>query len=96
MHLPKVTCRAARINQVVMNLLSNAIDACVPGGKVTVRTGAENGHVFIDVIDDGTGIDPLIRERIFDPILHHQADRQGNRPGSLDQLRDRSRPRRHD
>ena len=67
--LPQVTCRAARVNQVVMNLLSNAIDACVPGGKVTVRTGAEDGHVRIDVIDNGHGINPLIRERIFDPFF---------------------------
>jgi len=54
---------------VVMNLLSNAIDACVPRGKVTVRTGAEDGHVRIDVIDNGQGINPLIRERIFDPFF---------------------------
>jgi PAS domain S-box-containing protein len=67
--LPKVTCRAARVNQVVMNLLSNAIDACVPGGSVTVRTGAEDGQVRIDVIDDGHGINPSIRERIFDPFF---------------------------
>jgi len=67
--LPRVTCRAARVNQVVMNLLSNAIDACVPGGKITVRTAAEDGHVRIDVIDNGHGINPLIRERIFDPFF---------------------------
>jgi len=42
--LPKVTCRAARVNQAVMNLLSNAIDACGPGGSVTVRTGAEDAR----------------------------------------------------
>ena len=64
-----MTCHAARINQVVMNLLSNAIDACAPGGTVTVRTGAENGQVQIDVIDNGHGINPKIRERIFDPFF---------------------------
>jgi two-component system, NtrC family, sensor kinase len=67
--LPRVTCHAARINQVVMNLLSNAIDACEPGGTVTVKTGAENGQVHIDVIDNGHGINPKIRERIFDPFF---------------------------
>ncbi len=67
--LPKVTCHAARVNQVVMNLLSNAIDACVPGGTVTVKSSAEDGQVRIDVIDDGHGIDPLIQERIFDPFF---------------------------
>ncbi len=67
--LPRITCRAARMNQVVMNLLSNAIDACMPGGTVTVNSTAEDGQVRIDVIDDGHGIDPLIRERIFDPFF---------------------------
>ena len=52
-----------------MNLLSNAIDACPPGGTVTVRTGAEDGQVRIDVIDNGHGINPAIRDRIFDPFF---------------------------
>jgi signal transduction histidine kinase len=67
--LPRVTCHAARVNQVVMNLLSNAIDACDQGGKVTVRTSADNGQVRIDVIDNGQGISPAIRGRIFDPFF---------------------------
>jgi PAS domain S-box-containing protein len=67
--LPRVTCNAARVNQVVMNLLSNAIDACPPGGTVTVRTGLEDHHARIDVIDDGHGISPAIRDRIFDPFF---------------------------
>lgn len=67
--LPRVTCHAARVNQVVMNLLSNAIDACEPGGMVTVRTGNEDDHVRIDVIDTGRGITPAIRGRIFDPFF---------------------------
>ena len=67
--LPLVTCNAARVNQVVMNLVSNAIDACSPGGTVTVRTSAEDGQVRIDVLDDGHGIDPAIRDRIFDPFF---------------------------
>jgi signal transduction histidine kinase len=67
--LPRVTCNAARINQVVMNLLSNAIDACGRGGTVTLRTGQEDDRARIDVIDDGHGINPAIRERIFDPFF---------------------------
>src|SRR5262249_32656532 len=35
--LPPVTCNAAKINQVIMNLLTNAIDACTREGTVTVR-----------------------------------------------------------
>ncbi|MCC6419638.1 MAG: FHA domain-containing protein [Gemmataceae bacterium] len=67
--LPPVTCRPARINQVVFNLVANAIDACAEGGQVTVRTRAADGAVAIHVIDNGCGIPPSIRDRIFDPFF---------------------------
>jgi len=67
--IPMVTCFPAKINQVIMNLLSNAVDACDPGGTVTVRTNAEDGWACIRVADTGPGIDPAIRDRIFDPFF---------------------------
>ncbi|WP_435010767.1 PAS domain-containing sensor histidine kinase [Tundrisphaera lichenicola] len=70
-NLPAVTCFAAKINQVIMNLVMNAIDACDEGGAVTIRSLPENDNegVRIDVIDHGCGIDPIICERIFDPFF---------------------------
>ena len=67
--LPAMTCYGAKLNQVVMNLVMNAIDACPEGGTVTVRTRADDEGVRLDVIDTGSGIDPTIRERIFDPFF---------------------------
>lgn len=75
--LPMVTCFAAKVNQVVLNLVANAIDASPPGGLVTVRSGPEPPHVpayqaqgvRIDVIDEGCGIEPAIRDKIFDPFF---------------------------
>ncbi len=67
--LPPLTCFGAKLNQVVMNLVMNAIDACPEGGAVTVRTRADEGGVRLDVVDTGCGIDPAIRERIFDPFF---------------------------
>ena len=67
--LPPVTCFPAKINQVIMNLVSNAIDASHEGGAVTIRSVAEDGGVRIEVRDRGTGIDPEVRERIFDPFF---------------------------
>jgi signal transduction histidine kinase len=75
--LPMVTCYAAKINQVVLNLVANAIDASPAGGLVTVRSrpsppGAPSYQaqgVRIDVIDEGSGIDPAIRDKIFDPFF---------------------------
>ena len=52
-----------------MNLLTNAIDACGDGGVVTVRTRPEEQGVRIQVIDNGGGIAPAIRERIFEPFF---------------------------
>ncbi|WP_165250776.1 PAS domain-containing sensor histidine kinase [Paludisphaera soli] len=69
--LPAVRCRAARIHQVILNLLTNAIDACGENGQVTVRTETEADAlgVRVDIDDNGGGIAPEIRDRIFDPFF---------------------------
>jgi len=67
--LPPLPCHPAKINQVVMNLLSNAIDASPDGATVTVATCRDGDAIHIDVIDRGSGIDPSIRDRIFDPFF---------------------------
>ena len=54
---------------MVLNLLSNAIDASPQGGTVTLRTRAEEEGVAIEVLDNGDGIDPAIRDKIFDPFF---------------------------
>ena len=75
--LPPVTCNAAKINQVVMNLLTNAIDACSSGGVVTVRSRIHDLGVRIEVSDTGPGIDPAMRDRIFDPFFTTKPVGQG-------------------
>lgn len=77
--LPPLTCYPGKINQVVMNLLSNAIDACRPGGAVSVRTEPAPGldGVVLHVDDNGTGIDPAVREKIFDPFFTTKPVGQG-------------------
>jgi signal transduction histidine kinase len=67
--LPPVACQPAKVNQVVMNLLSNAIDASHENGRVVVRTAAVDGCARIEVEDEGSGIPPEVRERIFDPFF---------------------------
>jgi PAS domain S-box-containing protein len=77
--LPPVRCRAARVHQVIVNLLTNAIDACSAGGTVTLHTGAAPDFqgVRIEVSDDGCGIEPAIRDRIFDPFFTTKPIGQG-------------------
>jgi two-component system NtrC family sensor kinase len=69
--LPLVRCQAARIHQVIVNLVLNAIDACESDDTVTIRTRSEPelDGVKIEVIDTGCGIEPSVRERIFDPFF---------------------------
>ncbi len=67
--LPPVSCYPAKINQVVMNLLSNAVDASEVGGQIVVSSRATEHGVSLIVCDSGRGIDPAIRDRIFDPFF---------------------------
>src|SRR5271165_723397 len=67
--LRPVTCYPAQINQVVLNLLNNALDACPDGGKVTVATRLTPREVEIHVVDTGPGIEPSIRDKIFEPFF---------------------------
>jgi two-component system NtrC family sensor kinase len=62
-------CQPANVNQVLFNLLANALEACAPGGKVTLRTRPVAGGTEIHVVDSGCGIDPSIRDKIFDPFF---------------------------
>jgi serine/threonine protein kinase len=74
--LPKVLCCPAKIGLVVINLVTNAIEASCEGGVVTVRTQAEAQGVRIEVADSGSGIDPAIHHRIFDPFFTTKATGQ--------------------
>ncbi len=77
--LPLVRCQAARIHQVIVNLMLNAIDACEVDDSVTVRTRSEPllEGVKIEVNDTGSGIEPSVRERIFDPFFTTKPIGQG-------------------
>ena len=76
--LPQVTCYPAKINQVLLSLVSNGIEACDPGGTVTVssRPVPDKGVILV-VADTGRGIDPTIRGRIFDPFFTTKPIGQG-------------------
>lgn len=76
-HLPLVACYPAKINQVVMNLVANAIDACPEEGEVLVRTSADDAAVRIAVSDNGAGVPENIREKIFDPFFTTKPQGEG-------------------
>lgn len=69
--LPQVQCDAAQIEQVLLALIMNAIDAMPQGGNLwlTSSSNRELSQVRIVVRDDGCGIPPDILPRIFEPFL---------------------------
>ena len=76
--LHPIVCYPAKINQVVLNLVSNAIEASGRGMSVIVATRAEkDGGVRLEVSDSGCGIDPSIRSKIFDPFFTTKPVGQG-------------------
>lgn len=67
--LPEIECIAAQLNQVFMNLLVNAAQAIEEHGTITLRTGFDESHVWVDVADTGKGIKPEHLNKIFEPFF---------------------------
>ncbi|WP_420875592.1 ATP-binding protein [Pseudomonas leptonychotis] len=67
--LPEVECILSQINQVTMNLLVNAAHAMDEFGRITLRTGCDNDWAWIEVEDNGKGIEPKLLNRIFEPFF---------------------------
>ena len=72
-----VTCLASELNQVLMNIVANAIDAIDGPGRITLVTGEQDGHFVIRVRDTGKGIPEDIRNRIFEPFFTTKPVGQG-------------------
>ncbi len=68
--IPEITCAPSQINQVFLNLVTNAVQA-MPGerGTLTLTSRPEGDGVAVDVEDDGAGIPPEVMSRIFDPFF---------------------------
>jgi signal transduction histidine kinase len=67
--LPAITGEADRLQQAVMNLVLNAIQATPRGGWVRVEASAEGERVVIAVEDSGPGVPEEMRARIFEPFF---------------------------
>jgi signal transduction histidine kinase len=71
--LPPVMCAASQINQVFLNLITNAAQAIEERGSesglITLTTKAVGNSVMIEVRDNGNGIPPDVLPRIFDPFF---------------------------
>ena len=77
--IPLVECSPSQINQVFLNLVTNAAQATDDNsGEITVSTGmAANGQVRVDISDNGHGIPENIVAKIFDPFFTTKEVGQG-------------------
>ncbi|MBK5934734.1 two-component system sensor histidine kinase HupT/HoxJ [Rhodovulum imhoffii] len=73
----RVRGRPGHIQQVVMNLIQNALDAMEDGGRITLTAGMDGPRGVLTVADDGPGVPAAVRETIFDPFFTTKPVGQG-------------------
>ena len=68
--IPAITCSPSQVNQVFLNLITNAAQAMPDGqGKIILTTRVEGEGVAVEVADNGSGIPPEVMKKIFDPFF---------------------------
>ncbi|TKB92912.1 MAG: PAS domain S-box protein, partial [Nitrospira sp.] len=75
--LPNIMLDRHMIEQVLMNLVLNAVQAMRDGGVLTIRTSVVEGVCLIEVHDTGSGIAPAVLPRIFDPFFSTKKEGEG-------------------
>ena len=70
------SCDPLRVEQVLINLVSNAIKYSPGGGAITIRLAIEDANAVVTVADEGIGIASQDRERIFKPFQRGERSRQ--------------------
>jgi two-component system, NtrC family, sensor kinase len=73
----QVDCYPGLLNQAIMNLVANSIDAIPERGRIEIHTGAAAGRYQIRVSDTGPGIPPELRERVLEPFFTTKPVGQG-------------------
>ncbi len=68
-NLPEIFADPSQLNQVLVNLVVNALQSMSGGGKITVRTWSSDHHVYLSVEDTGPGISKENLEKIFVPFF---------------------------
>jgi PAS domain S-box-containing protein len=75
--LPNVMVDRHMMEQVLMNLVLNAVQAMKDGGVLTIQTSVVEGICLIEVRDTGSGISPAVLPRIFDPFFTTKSEGEG-------------------
>jgi len=75
--VPAVRGDVAALEQLFLNLMLNAAGALGPGGRAWVELDQEPGHIVVAIRDTGTGIEPEMLERVFQPLYTTRSDGTG-------------------
>ena len=75
--LPPALVDSVELEQVMVNLISNSIDAMPNGGTITMKATRDGSMLAIQVADDGTGIENHDLERVFEPFFTTKPVGQG-------------------
>ena len=67
--VPAIFCSPSQINQVFLNLITNAADAIQDSGEIVIKSWAENGSVKVSVADTGCGIPEHVLDKVRDPFF---------------------------
>jgi two-component system NtrC family sensor kinase len=67
--VPAVRTMRDALVQVLLNLILNAMDAAPKGGTIRLETSSDEGMVCVRIVDNGPGIDPEYRNRLFQPYF---------------------------
>lgn len=74
-NLPKIECYAGKLNQVFLNLISNASHALRQkfgdrkGGELLIKTTCHDEHMYITIKDNGIGMDEKTQKKVFEPFF---------------------------
>jgi signal transduction histidine kinase len=74
---PVVGLTETEIDQILLNLSTNARDAMPRGGRLTIETGRRDSFVVLVVTDTGNGMDDATRQRILEPFFTTKASGSG-------------------
>jgi len=75
--LPPVTCALLEIHQVFVNLLVNAAQAIEKRGEIKVRSWFEGDQVMVSITDNGCGMPPAVKIKLFEPFYTTKDDGMG-------------------
>jgi len=67
--LPEIDCLPSKINQVLMNILSNSIEAIEEKGDIFIKTISSGIGIKIAIRDTGAGMSPEVKDHIFEPFF---------------------------